>query len=596
MNKEILIVIIVTLPLAAAVPVGAAKILNNLVSELRDVSLQGVHEADEEFENPRAGWVFLRAQRGGDDHGVLQLSVDVAPEDGADVVDRSDGRVVEGMRYLPAGKHTAHVRCTAPGGIERLVVRTMPEILYANFPMHSPIAAYPRYDWQFLERCGLLDNLNTIIGARHGSSAARVKVEQEYEPHLGEWKARGRRWIVESPVPGLRDGIRVTADEAYAKWAGWKGITHPKLDGLIADEFYPRRRENYGAWVEAIRRLEKDHAPKTFYPYVAGAPDGLKDFLAPLVASGTRFAYERYLHERRTEQEARSFIREQLVERMAALNRAVPGAAGHAIVVLGMLSAPPESLNKNPAADFKVYLDMQFHALANDTAFAGLYGVMTYLSHYADEEYLRWAARLYRHYCVEGRTGMLSTDPYMLSHIRNPDFEHGTDGWDVSAAQDGSVDTGSLKDYGFLVMRYPRDGQGDTFLLMRRRREKPNRVSQQIRNLQPGRTYSAKLFTADRQRLGTRMKHAVSIDIDGVEMIERQCFQEVFHNDWSHHAYGFDGTAHKAWFNYHRKVFRATGATARLTISDWAGPDEPGGPIGQELMLNFVEVEPYLVD
>jgi hypothetical protein len=48
--------------------------------------------------------------------------------------------------------------------------------------------------------------------------------------------------------------------------------------------------------------------------------------------------------------------------------------------------------------------------------------------------------------------------------------------------------------------------------------------------------------------------------------------------------------------NYHWRIFRATGAEARLTISDWAAPDDPGGPVGQELMLNFVEVQPYFED
>ena len=28
----------------------------------------------------------------------------------------------------------------------------------------------------------------------------------------------------------------------------------------------------------------------------------------------------------------------------------------------------------------------------------------------------------------------------------------------------------------------------------------------------------------------------------------------------------------------------------------WAGDDEPGGPPGKEFMLNFVEIEPYMMD
>jgi hypothetical protein len=40
-------------------------------------------------------------------------------------------------------------------------------------------------------------------------------------------------------------------------------------------------------------------------------------------------------------------------------------------------------------------------------------------------------------------------------------------------------------------------------------------------------------------------------------------------------------------------VFRARSETARLTISDWLSEDQAGGPAGQELMYNFIKVEPY---
>jgi hypothetical protein len=33
---------------------------------------------------------------------------------------------------------------------------------------------------------------------------------------------------------------------------------------------------------------------------------------------------------------------------------------------------------------------------------------------------------------------------------------------------------------------------------------------------------------------------------------------------------------------------------ATLRISDWAGPDLPGGPVGQQMMVSFIEVQPVL--
>ena len=64
-------------------------------------------------------------------------------------------------------------------------------------------------------------------------------------------------------------------------------------------------------------------------------------------------------------------------------------------------------------------------------------------------------------------------------------------------------------------------------------------------------------------------------------------------------------------------IFRTTSDTATLTVSDWVSsdraywpaewglqvnteewkqPGQPGGPIGQELMFNFLELQPYLED
>ena len=40
-------------------------------------------------------------------------------------------------------------------------------------------------------------------------------------------------------------------------------------------------------------------------------------------------------------------------------------------------------------------------------------------------------------------------------------------------------------------------------------------------------------------------------------------------------------------------VFRATGTTASLEISDWLKAEEPGAPVGEELYFDFIQVQPY---
>jgi hypothetical protein len=188
---------------------------------------------------------------------------------------------------------------------------------------------------------------------------------------------------------------------------------------------------------------------------------------------------------------------------------------------------------------------------------------------------------------------------YRLDHIQNPDFGEGTKGWVVEAAEEGSVGTKRVKGYSWLQGRYPRTNQGDTFLWMKRSAKKPNIVWQEIKNLKPGRLYSLKMVTADYGELmkgeSVKQKHAVSIRLDNVELIPEKCFQFVIANNYAHH-WGPFNDKHPFWMNYHFWVFRAKDRTAKLSISDWTDEREPGGPIGQELMFNFVEVQPYLED
>ena len=45
-------------------------------------------------------------------------------------------------------------------------------------------------------------------------------------------------------------------------------------------------------------------------------------------------------------------------------------------------------------------------------------------------------------------------------------------------------------------------------------------------------------------------------------------------------------------FTYRRIVFRAKGEAAKLVVSDW--DTRPAGPIGQELAINYIQIEPFL--
>jgi hypothetical protein len=246
-------------------------------------------------------------------------------------------------------------------------------------------------------------------------------------------------------------------------------------------------------------------------------------------------------------------------------------------------------------------MDMQMHVLANHPVLFGLYGVQWYHLAYADEEMLRFSAKLYRHYCIEGNTERLIDDPYMLPHITNPDFDNGDTGWTLAAAEPGAIITGHARGYGVLQTRAREHGNihaGDNFLLTTRSAVAPNRFSQAIKCLMPGRTYSLKTFTGDygdiQKGKSIKKTHPVNIKIDGVDMLDDKTFHQIFRSGRAGYAYPPFDRDNNLYITYHRLVFRARDTTAMLTICDWATDTDPGGPIGQELMHNFIEVQPYL--
>jgi len=576
------------------------RVLNNFVFELLNVKgVQAVRSTRLTFFNPREGWVFVRSSRTVDAAGRTWICLDSDEKESAIIIHAPEkSGTCEAMRFLSKGEHTLTVLADRTLNMERLVVRAIPEWQYAKYKRQPNIRAYGTYDWTYLKK-HVHPHINTIIMRN-----------RDYDEELAkEWKAQGKRWIVEWGVPGAKPNPVPTPEEVYTYWTQSPGFQNPLIDGMIADEigsYWPKRHE---AWTEGVRKIAADAKFRGKRFYVYGGGDALRwrgstKFTETLMASGYKFTLGgTYVKEKPSQEEYRQFLTGALRKNVLSWQQRYPNAMRSALIHLGYFSAPPESLNINPSVDYKVAMDMTLHFMATDPAYFGAYGAHWYTSAFADEEYLRWAYRLFRHYCIEGNTPLLSNDPYEPRHITNPDFEHGTAGWEVVAAEEGSVRTGRIEKYSALQGRF-KCKEGDTFLVMRRNAKAPNRVSQVVKTLQPGRCYSVKLITADykdiRNAVSARKTHTVNLSVSRAQLLPEKCFREIFHS-WPggfHRVLGFTSGRKVAWMNYHFTVFRAKADTARLTISDWADtPDPgPGGPIGQEVMYNFVEVQPYYDD
>lgn len=557
-----------------------ATALNNLVYQLLDVRAQ----ADRPYvvNHSREGWLFIR----------LTLETARAPTvrlDDKDVTLRRVANGYEAMRYLPEGTHT--VTLQRPLKAPRLEVRAIGELYYAMYGIDPLVPETGHYDWAFL-REHVLDHVNSIVG--------RAGKEEAFGPEIDEWTGDGRRWMTQHSLPWDR-----SVDAVYEYWAKQPGMVHPKLSGIWADEFSSgeRYRQMYPIWCAAIRRLKANpaFAGRIFYAFVGAT---YHDDCIPLIKTigecNYRLGPEWYLRERKTLATAVSqFGPNWERNSRAGYDRAHPGAGNNRVWVLGLLSQPEESCDVFPHCDFNAYLDMQFQYIATEQAFVGLRGVYGYYSPYMGEEQLRLYARLLRHYCIEGRTDRMLPDPYILPHLQNPDFTEGTNGWTLepAGADNDRISTAVAKGFGWLQGRYMRD-VGEHVLVTRRSADGPNRFSQPIRKLDSGRLYSLRFFTGHRQDLADgvsrRFRHAVSVRIESGDVIPDKTFQAVVRSNYGH-AYGPFKRSHRYFSNYHQVVFRATGDRGRLVLSDWRAAIEPGGPVDEPLMWNFIQLQPYFV-
>ena len=570
------------------------KILNNYVTELINVETP----ADEyEFTNPRdatrmGGWIFISATTAGPAaEGRISISLDAT----ADVIVHKQGEdgTLETMRRLSGGKHRIRIDRAGDARLKHLIVRSVPELMYTRYPATAPISHYGPYTWQWLEKHGMIENLNVMSGIAHPTTVG---------DEMRRTRQSGRRWMDSLGFPGTHDVKEklhtLTAQDAYDFWTSYYPyFKEPLCDGIIIDEYHGASGKLVDAWIGGLKMIQRDYPTKDMYVFCSKAWKGsltkaLVSVLRPAIV------WEVYMTERPTEYLAYDFI-EIMVDCVRQYKAAAPGSEKHLIYNFGhfMTCVPKITFDNDPQADYKVYMDMQFNRIANDPECFGMYGVSEFTSSAADEELVRWSAKLYRHYCIEGRTNMLSEAPYVLHHIENGDSDDGGDHWTFSPSEEGSMDTKFRDGYGTMQGRRYSYGIGEVppdngtrFLWTRRGARGPNTCSQEIKHLIPGKVYSIKMITADygdmRALTHDPKELPVSFAVRGAQLVPERSFREVLVHR--------DGQPLQFCMNFHLLVFRATADTATLVISDWRTDKEPGGPVGQEIIYNYIEVQPFL--
>ena len=476
------------------------------------------------------------------------------------------------------------------------MVRAIPALVFSKTGTPSALPGYHGpTEWEYIRK-EVLSSANGIV------THAELKID---DPIYKEWKERGGRWYTDvgtSDIPSMEDeAAGFNAEMVYQHWVAEEQSRFPLRDGRFLSEFGTGYFHQYPVWSEAVRRLSgrPRSARKEFLPYVSNIhrfKPG-RDFCRTVVDCGYHLARKIYLRTPPTEERADALIHRWFGRETMGWEESIPGVARRTVLILGYFSGPPEGLDQAPNANFKVFMDKMLRFAANDPVLFGTPGVMWYNAKWVDRDTANWGARLLRHYCIEGNRGPLTRDRYVLDHIVNHDFVDGTTGWTVEPASDGGIRAGRLKRFYWMRNIYCLEKQPDTFCVMKRDAGRANRLSQEIRNLEPGRTYWLKLYSADHGDLsgGTsdEKKMTVSIRVEGADELPDESGDYVYTvSRW--HGAGKFGRKNLAWINYHVRAFRAKTDSARLSISDWKTAAEAGGPIGQETIISGVRIEPFL--
>jgi hypothetical protein len=585
--------------------------LNNLVAELLEVSSISQSSKAFTFTRPSAGWIFVTATFKG--NGAVRIMLDDNAGGDAVVVHHAEeGQLSEGMRYVAQGAHRLQVECKGKVKVDRLLVKAIPELIHCGLGFDPQIKSYGLYDMAFLKK-DILPNVTTLI------IPSSLKPAQDV---IDDWHRQGKKLVAEVGV----DSQARTVEENFKYWTGFYERA-PFIDGIIIDEFIvnnpmtrpggtlsaerqrrmEQERQRHEVYAEAISKIRADdrYKNKMLYAYVGGSGKNLNqeiigtNLIRAIIGSEYRVALERYLHEMSSPKGSQDAL-QLFIDGIADWEARQPGVKKHMVIAFGLFSMPPGGINKQPNVDYHVWMDQQMNVVANHPVMAEMAGLNWWTSQLADEETVRFVGKLYRHYGIEGKTNLLTRDPLFLTHIQNADFERGVEGWTLHPAEDGSIGTNRFARYGRIEGRYmglgrPADPEhiGDTFLWMKRSEKGPNTFSQTVKDLEPGRLYSMKMFSCDyndlfnpkAKKMEEANKFIGKVVIEGVDIDAKKSFTEMYASNPQPKI--------PVWITYHWKVFRAKGTSAKLTVSDWPSETEPTPPFGQEQTFNFVEIQPY---
>src|SRR5262245_37817449 len=193
---------------------------NNLVSVLLEVAAISKSGNSFPFTRSGEGWIFVSAAYAG--NGKLKILLDLASA-GAPVVlhaaenGAGQGALAEAVRRVAKGEHKIRVDCEGDVRVDKLVVKSIPELVQCGLNSSS-IKSYGPFDLAFLKK-DVLPNVTTLI------VSPGIKLSQ---PVIDDWHRQGKEFLGE--VGLNREGRTGEANfELYTRLLD----EAPFLDGLV---------------------------------------------------------------------------------------------------------------------------------------------------------------------------------------------------------------------------------------------------------------------------------------------------------------------------------------------------------------------------
>ena len=550
----------------------AERRLNNMVTRLLTANAS---DGDTAFSAGRDGWVLVALERAG---AGLEVRLDDSPQP---LVPSRRTAGFETMVRVSRGDHRLRVRGSAGG---RLLVNAIPGLYCYSMPGNiKPMDGYAPFRGDFFTNrlCAALNQWGYGYGEAGFSKAewndfyARGK---ERVGHMVPWRKNCEGY----------DG-RYEPAELMAKRFSRSTLPSYTYDEIYMESFRPKW--NYA---DAMRLLQgAESAPcvwssGTHFPYTALDAEYYSACLNAAHGRG-RFFFEIYPYFTTKDlSEAEKSMASILDETRDRAVRLIPDGLKGSYFVMGMYTGMGKFCYDTTCdSDPKWYYNRFVEKIATEPKFDGLCGFGIYAYGSSEEEDVRWACALVRHYLLKGsRDDFAALNGIALDPktVLNGNFAKGLEGWTV----EGDVQADNVPGYASSVQRRRMPAnKGNEVAVFRRAKSGKSRLTQTMGGLVPGRIYALRYTVSPMKEIvkgakaGEVRRYGLTAKVEGAEDVTAQMPIARYG--------GAERNLPK--LNVRTVVFKALGTSATL---DFALDD--CGDATEELVLSAVRVRPYFLD